>query len=100
MRNIPQGRVEAAIQVESPPASTPVRFVKGKLVNVDCSDAPQALLSVVSGGRSLKLHIADRDHVVLVGADEFSCTWKNKNASLNYRQREDGEGDVVSLEVQ
>jgi len=94
----PEGKVEAEIQVEAPP-STPVRFIKGKLASVDCSAAPQALLNVVSGGRSFKLHIGDNKHVVLIGADEFSCDWKNKNVSLNYRERQDGEGDVVSLEV-
>jgi hypothetical protein len=97
---IPEGKIEGAIQVESPPTSAPVRFIKGRLAAVDCSAAPQAWLSVMSGGRSLKLHISDSKHVVLIGADEFSCDWKNKNVSLNYRERQDGGGDVVSLEVQ
>jgi tetratricopeptide (TPR) repeat protein len=92
--------VEGEIHVEVPPLSTPVRFLKGKLASVDCSAAPQALLSVVSGGRSLRLHIGDRKHLALFGADEFSCDWKNKSVALNYRDRKDGEGDVVSLEVQ
>jgi tetratricopeptide (TPR) repeat protein len=96
---VPEGKIEAQIQVEAPPRSTPVRFIKGKLANVDCSTAPQALLSVVSGGRSLKMHIGDRKHLVLIGADEFSCDWKNKSVALNYREREDGGGDVMSLEV-
>jgi Flp pilus assembly protein TadD len=91
--------VEAEIHVEAPP-STPVRFLKGKLAGVDCSAAPQALLSVVSRGRSLRLHIGDRKHLVLIGADEFSCDWKNKSVALNYRDRQDGDGDVVSLEIQ
>jgi tetratricopeptide (TPR) repeat protein len=98
--SIPEGKIEAAIEVEAPPPSTPVRFIKGKLAAVDCSAAPQALLSVVAGGRSLKLHIGDSKHVVLIGADEFSCDWKNKSVALNYRERQDGDGDVVSLEVQ
>jgi len=97
---VPEGKIEAAIQVEAPPPSTPVRFIKGKLTAVDCSAAPQAVLSVVAGGRSLKLHIGDSKHLVLIGADEFSCDWKNKSVALNYRERQDGDGDVVSLEVQ
>jgi Flp pilus assembly protein TadD len=97
---IPEGKIEGAIQVAPSPPSGPVRFVKGKLAAVDCSDAPQAWLSVTSGGRSLKLHISDSKHVVLIGADEFSCDWKNRNVSLNYRDRQDGGGDVVSLEIQ
>jgi tetratricopeptide (TPR) repeat protein len=97
---VSEGKAETEIEVEAPPASTPVRFIKGKLAAVDCSAAPQVLLSVVSGGRSLKLHIGDSKHMVLIGADEFSCDWKNKSVSLNYRERQDGDGDVVSLEVQ
>jgi hypothetical protein len=43
--------------------------------------------------------------LVLIGADEFSCDWKNKSVALNYRARNkngDGgdDGDIVSLELQ
>jgi tetratricopeptide (TPR) repeat protein len=96
--NVPNGRVETEIQVDAPPP--PVRFIKGKLATVDCSTAPQALLSVVSAGRSLKFHIDDTSHLVLLGADNFSCDWKNKSVALNYRQGQNGDGDVVSLEIQ
>ncbi len=96
---IPERRSESRIQVQTP-ASGVVRFIKGKLAAVDCSAAPQAVLNVVSGGRSLKMHVGDLKHVVLIGADEFSCDWKNRTVALNYRQRPDGEGDVVSLEMQ
>ncbi|HKM48979.1 MAG TPA: tetratricopeptide repeat protein [Terriglobales bacterium] len=95
----PEKTSESDLRVQAPP-SGPVRFIKGKLAAVDCSAAPQAVLNVVSGGRSLKMHVGDRKHLVLIGADEFSCDWKNKSVALNYRQRQDGEGDVVSLEVQ
>ncbi|MGO9402907.1 MAG: tetratricopeptide repeat protein [Terriglobales bacterium] len=97
--SIPEGNKEPDVPVQAP-ASGPVRFIKGKLAAVDCSAAPQAVLNVVSGGRSLKMHVGDRKHVILIGADEFSCDWKNKSVALNYRQRQDGEGDVVSLEMQ
>src|SRR5258708_40106293 len=81
---IPEGRIEAKIEGDAPPP--PVHFIKGKLAAVDCSIAPQALLRVVSAGRSFKLHIADTKHLVLLGADKFSCEWKNKNVALNYRE--------------
>ncbi len=90
----------ATSPVVLPPASVPVRFVKGKLVGVDCSGAPQAVLSLTAGSRSLKLHVRDTAHAIVIGADEFSCAWKNINMAVNYRQRADGEGDVVSVEVQ
>jgi Flp pilus assembly protein TadD len=86
-------RVEATIP-------TPVRFLKGKLLSVDCSASPQAVLTVNSGAKSLKLHVRDTDHVVVIGADHLSCDWKNKGLAVNYRERPDGEGDVVSVEVQ
>ncbi|HKC01445.1 MAG TPA: tetratricopeptide repeat protein [Terriglobales bacterium] len=103
--SIPEGRIEAKIEVDAPPP--PVHFIKGKLAAVDCSIAPQALLRVVSAGRSFKLHIADTKHLVLLGADKFSCEWKNKNVALNYREHNnsnngdsDGDGDIVSFELQ
>jgi Flp pilus assembly protein TadD len=87
------GRVEAPIPM-------PVHFVKGKLVSVDCSASPQAVLTFNAGPRSLKLHVRNSGHVIVIGADTLSCDWKNKNLAVNYRDRPDGEGDVVSLEVQ
>jgi tetratricopeptide (TPR) repeat protein len=74
--SVSAGKVEAKIEMEEAPL--PVRFIKGKLATVDCSAAPQALLSVVSGGRSFKLHIDDSKHVVLLGADNFSCDWRKR----------------------
>lgn len=96
---ISEGRIEAKIEVDDGPP-TPVHFMKGKLAAVDCSAAPQAWLSVVAGGRSFKLHVGDTNHLVVLGADKFSCDWKNKSVALNYRERKNGEGDVVSLELQ
>ncbi len=87
------GRVETPIPMS-------VHFVKGKLVSVDCSGSLQAVLTVSAGTKSVKLHVRDRGHVIVIGADSLSCDWKNKNLAVNYRERPDGEGDVVSLEVQ
>jgi hypothetical protein len=92
------GPIEPPAEVPAPAA--PVHFIKGKLAGVDCAALPQALLVVESRGQSFKLHINDTKHVVLLGADDFSCDWKNKNVALNYRERKDGDGDVVSLEIQ
>jgi tetratricopeptide (TPR) repeat protein len=78
----------------------PVRFLKGRLVSVDCSATPQALLTVAAGANSVKLHIRDSAHMILLGADEFSCDWKGKSVAVNYRERPDGDGDVVSVEIQ
>jgi len=77
-----------------------VHFIKGHLIAVDCSAAPQAVLTVGSGTKSVKVHVRDTAHMILIGVDQFSCDWKNKNVAVNYRDRGDGEGDVVSVELQ
>ena len=92
-------RGDSGQRIEAP-IPMPVRFMKGKLLSVDCSDAPQATLTVTAGAKSLKLHVRDSAHVIVIGADELSCEWKNKSLAVNYRERPDGGGDVVSLEVQ
>jgi len=92
-------RTDSAQRIEAP-IPIPVRFMKGKLLSVDCSDAPRAVLTVTSGAKSVKLHVSDSAHVIVIGADELSCDWKNKSLAINYRERPDGAGDVVSLEVQ
>jgi hypothetical protein len=78
----------------------PAHFLKGKLVAVDCSAPPQAVLTIASGAKSVKVHVRDSSHVVLIGADQFSCDWRNKNVAVNYRERAGGDGEVISLEMQ
>jgi hypothetical protein len=80
--------------------AAPMLFLKGKLVAVDCSTAPQAVLTVTSGAKSVKLHIRDSAHMVLIGEDQFSCDWKNRNVAVNYHKRADGDGEVFSVEMQ
>jgi tetratricopeptide (TPR) repeat protein len=82
-----------------PPDHRPVRFLKGKILSVDCSQAPVAVITMSSVGRTLKLRTEDYKALVLVGADEFSCDWKNRVASANYKSSGKTEGDLVSLEV-
>jgi tetratricopeptide (TPR) repeat protein len=77
-----------------------VRFIKGKLVSVDCSSAPKAVLAITAGSKSLKLQVQDKAHVIVMGADNFSCDWKGKNVAVNYRESTESDGEVVSLEIQ
>jgi len=79
---------------------TPLHFLKGKLTAIDCSQPPQAVLTVVSGTKSAHFYVRDRDHLILIGADQFSCDWKGRNVAINYRARPDGDGDVSTFEVQ
>ena len=77
----------------------PLRFLKGKLIAVDCSAAPEAVITVSAGSKSVKVHIPDIARIVLIGADKFSCNWKDVNVAVNYRDRTDEDGDLVSFEM-
>lgn len=88
------------ITVSPRSANTPAQFVKGKVVSVDCSAAPAAVLNLASGSQTLKLHVRDAKRVVVIGADAFSCAWANQKVAVNYRATGEAEGEVVSVEVQ
>ena len=75
-------------------------FFRGSLTSVDCSTEPSAVLTVASGSKTLKLKIADKHHVIVIGADQLHCAWTMKKVAVNYRQGETGETDVISLEIQ
>jgi tetratricopeptide (TPR) repeat protein len=81
------------------PDHRPVKFLKGKLVAVDCSKPPAALVMVTEGRRTWKLHTYDFKDVALVGADAFSCAWKNVPVSVNYKPGGSADGDLVSIEM-
>jgi Flp pilus assembly protein TadD len=74
-------------------------FAKGRLVSVDCSQAPAAILTLSSETGTLKLRTSDYRSVLLIGADDFSCDWRNRQVTVNYKPGKGHEGDLVSLEV-
>ena len=76
----------------------PVKFVKGKLLSVDCSQPPTAVLLVAEGKRILHLRASDYNAIAVIGG-QFSCGWKNINVDVNYRAGGKADGDVVSVEV-
>lgn len=79
----------------------PVQFLKAaKLLSVDCSRTPAAVLTVSKGPKTLKLRTLDYNSLVVLGADKFSCDWKNMSVSVNYRADVKGGGDLVSVELQ
>jgi Flp pilus assembly protein TadD len=90
--------------IESQPlpakAPPPVNFLKGRLTAVDCSAPASALLTLISGTKTWKLKVQDREHVVVIGADNFSCAWNNQAVAVNYRATGETNGDVVSIEVE
>ncbi|MGA8270253.1 MAG: tetratricopeptide repeat protein [Candidatus Sulfotelmatobacter sp.] len=75
------------------------KFLQGRLVGVDCSQAPAALLTVASGGKVLKLRTPDYKSLLLIGADTFSCSWNDRSVSVNYKPGGLADGDLVSVEV-
>lgn len=75
-------------------------FIHGILQRVDCSTEPAAQLTVTSGSKTLNLKVADKTHVILMGADLFSCSWSKRRVAVNYRQNDSGETSVMSLELQ
>jgi len=77
----------------------PTKFLKGRLVAVDCSHAPEATLTVTAEGIVLKLRAVDYKSLLLIGADSFSCAWQNRQVSVNYKPGGLADGDLVSLEV-
>ncbi len=77
-----------------------MQFLKGKLLRVDCSQPPVAVLSVVAGAKTLKLRTEDYKSVLLIGEDNFSCAWTNRSVAVNYKAGGKSDGDLVSLELQ
>jgi hypothetical protein len=77
----------------------PAKFIRGRLVGVDCSQSPAAVLTVASGGVVLKLRTSDYKSLSLIGADAFSCAWNDRSVSVNYKAGGLSDGDLVSVEM-
>ncbi len=82
-----------------PGESHPTKFLKGRLVAVDCSHAPAAVLTVTSENATLKLRAADYKSLLLIGADDFSCGWRDRQVTVNYIPGAAKDGELISLEV-
>ena len=82
------------------PDNRPVHFLKARLVAVDCSKPPAAILTVSAAGKPMKFRTDDYKQLALIGAEQFSCQWKDVPVSINYRAGGKTQGDLVSLEVQ
>jgi len=82
-----------------PGTTGPVQFLKGKIVNSDCSKPPEAMVTILSGMTTYKLHASDYKSLLVIGEDQFSCDWKNRLVSVNYRAVGKNEGELVSIET-
>jgi tetratricopeptide (TPR) repeat protein len=75
------------------------KFLQGRLLGVDCSQSPAAVLTVASGKTVLKLRTPDYKSLLLIGADTFSCAWNDRGVSINYKPGGLSDGDLVSVEL-
>src|SRR4030088_874025 len=82
-----------------PGRTGPVHFLKGKIVSSDCSKSPEATVTILSGMTTYKLHASNYKSLQMIGEDQFSCEWKNRLVSVNYRADGKNEGELVSVEV-
>lgn len=89
---------EKSIQAEGDDLR-PTKFFRGRLVDVDCSQSPAAILTIESGAAEKKFRAADYKSLLLIGADSFRCDWHNVQVSANYKPGGATDGDLVSLEV-
>jgi hypothetical protein len=90
---------EKAAHTDTTADMRPEKFVKGRLIDVDCSQSPAAILTVSSGGAVLKLRTADYKSLLLIGTNTFSCDWSDRSVSVNYKPGGLADGDLVSVEV-
>ncbi|MFZ1917882.1 MAG: hypothetical protein WAU58_09935 [Terriglobales bacterium] len=82
------------------PGSTgPVENLRGKIVQSDCSKPPDVLITIISGMTSYTMHASDFKTLLVIGEDQFSCEWRNRSVSVNYRATGKHSGEVVSLEL-
>ena len=82
-----------------PGTTGPVQFLKGKIVSSDCSKPPEAMVTVLSGMTTYKLHASDYKSLLVIGEDQFSCDWTNRVVSVNYRAVGKNAGELVSIET-
>jgi tetratricopeptide (TPR) repeat protein len=94
--------VDQPEQVPAPPQpdKRPIQFLKGKIVSVDCSHAPSAILTVSGGAKVLKLRTDNYKSLMVMGAEDFSCEWKGRTVAVNYRAGGTADGDLVSVELE
>jgi predicted component of type VI protein secretion system len=82
-----------------PGTTGPVQFLKGKIVSSDCSKPPEATVTILSGMTTYKMHASDYKSLLVIGEDQFSCEWKDRLVSVNYRAAGKNRGELVSIEV-
>ena len=85
---------------QSKPDTRKVVYLRGELKYVDCSADPMARVFVMTGKKVMVLRAENYKKLLVMGADEFSCGWKNKKVLVNYKPGGKADGDIVTLELQ
>jgi len=93
------GSTASKLAAPKPSSTGPVENLKGKIVQSDCSNPPDVLITIISGMTSYTMHASDYKTLLVIGEDQFSCDWKNRPVSVNYRATGKHAGEVVSLEL-
>ena len=81
------------------PDTRRVQFLKAKLLSVNCANPPAAILTISANGRNMRLRTEDYTNLAVVGADKFSCSWRNVPVAVNFKAGGKYEGDLVSIEL-
>jgi len=101
----PKAEAEAAQAVaredKPKPAPKPDRidFMKGEVIGIDCSKSPMVTVTFASKGRTWQMYAPDVRKLLLIGEENFSCSWTNRQASVNFKQTGAGKGEMISLEL-
>jgi tetratricopeptide (TPR) repeat protein len=90
----------ATSDAETKPDNRKVLYMYGRLQSVDCTGDPVAVLMVRSGQKLLKLRAENYKKLLVMGEDEFSCSWRDRRVLVNYKPGGKNDGDVVTLELQ
>jgi tetratricopeptide (TPR) repeat protein len=77
-----------------------VQFLRGRLIQVDCSQDPVAIVTIRTSSGTVKLRTSNYKSLLTVGAEEFSCQWANRPVVVNYKAGGKADGDLVSVELQ
>ncbi len=77
-----------------------IEFLRGRLLSVEC-DTPgaAATVSITAADKTWKMRVRDRGSLILINADQFSCSWSGQDVGVNYRAGGAADGDLVSLEI-
>lgn len=82
------------------PDTRPVRYVRGHLMSVDCSDAPGVVLTVNINTKPVTFYAKSAASVPVIGAASLSCSLRDREVALNYRPGSShADNDLVSVEL-